>query len=143
MNKKKSNRVTGALLAAAASIAILGMTAGAQAPAPAPAPAAPAASQSALKGNAENGKKLYVTYACYSCHGSQGRAGGAAPAIVPVMSLDALIKYVRKPSGGMPPFTSKSGVTEQELADIHAYLASIPKDVDVKTIPLLQNLNTP
>jgi mono/diheme cytochrome c family protein len=150
MNKKNSNRVTRTLLAATASIAILGgLTAGAQAPgrapaAPAaPAAAAPAATQTTLKGNAENGKKLYVTYACYSCHGSQGRAGGAAPAIVPVMSVDALIKYVRKPTGGMPPFTSKSGVTEQELVDIHAYLATIPKDVDAKTIPLLQNLNTP
>ena len=29
-------------------------------------------------GNAENGKKLFVTYLCWSCHGSSGRAGGAA-----------------------------------------------------------------
>ena len=88
-------------------------------------------------GNAENGKKLFVTYLCWSCHGSSGRAGGAAPAITPsVRSAEDLIKYVRKPRGAMPPYTSKS-IGDRELTDIAAYLRTIPKDPDVKTIPLL------
>lgn len=92
---------------------------------------------SALTGNAENGKKLYVTYACWSCHGSNGRAGGAAPAITPsTRSAEDLIKYVRKPRGAMPPYTSKS-ISDRELADIAAFLKTIPKDPDPKTIPLL------
>src|SRR5213079_1987654 len=92
---------------------------------------------SANAGNAENGKKLFVTYLCWSCHGSSGRAGGAAPAITPsVRSAEDLIKYVRKPRGAMPPYTSKS-IGDRELTDIAAYLRTIPKDPDVKTIPLL------
>src|SRR5881296_4073999 len=92
---------------------------------------------SSLTGNAENGKKLYVTYFCWSCHGSLGRAGGAAPAITPsTRSADDLIKYVRKPRGPMPPYTSKS-ISDRELADIAAFLRTIPKDPDPKSIPLL------
>ena len=88
-------------------------------------------------GDAANGKKLFVTYLCWSCHGSNGRAGGAAPAITPsTRSAEDLIKYVRKPRGAMPPYTSKS-ISDRELSDIAAYLRTIPKDPDPKTIPLL------
>src|SRR5215470_2819542 len=88
-------------------------------------------------GNAENGKKLYVTYFCWSCHGSNGRAGGTGPAIAPsTRSAEDLIKYVRKPRGAMPPYTSKS-ISDRDLADIAAFLRTIPKDPDPKTIPLL------
>ncbi len=94
----------------------------------------PAAAQT---GDAANGKKLFVTYLCWSCHGSNGRAGGAAPAITPsTRSAEDLIKYVRKPRGAMPPYTSKS-ISDRELTDIAAYLRTIPKDPDPKTIPLL------
>jgi ubiquinol-cytochrome c reductase cytochrome c subunit len=96
-------------------------------------PAAPAAQT----GDAANGKKLFVTYLCWSCHGSNGRAGGAAPAITPsTRSAEDLIKYVRKPRGAMPPYTSKS-ISDRELSDIAAYLRTIPKDPDAKTILLL------
>jgi len=93
--------------------------------------------ESSLTGNAENGKKLFVTYFCWSCHGSNGRAGGAAPAITPsTRSGEDLIKYIRKPRGAMPPYTSKS-ISDREIADIAAFLRTIPKDPDPKTIPLL------
>ncbi|HYR83786.1 MAG TPA: cytochrome c [Terriglobia bacterium] len=114
------------LLAALALTLIATSATTAQTPAP--------ASQS---GNAENGKKLYVTYFCWSCHGSSGRAGGAAPAITPsARSADDLIKYIRKPRGAMPPYTSKS-ISDREIADIAAFLRTVPKDPDPKSIPLL------
>jgi len=114
------------LLLAAAIISLITSSAMAQTPAPA-----------ATAGNAENGKKLYVTYFCWSCHGSLGRAGGTAPAITPsTRSAEDLIKYVRKPRGAMPPYTSKS-ISDRELADIAAFLRTVPKDPDPKTIPLL------
>jgi len=98
---------------------------------------AQAPASSAVAGNAENGKKLYVTYFCWSCHGSNGRAGGTGPAIVPsTRSGEDLIKYVRKPRGPMPPYTSKS-ISDKDLTDIAAFLRSVPKDPDPKTIPLL------
>lgn len=76
---------------------------------------------------------------CYECHGreGQGAAQGAGPRIgPPLLSQDALTKYVRQPSGQMPPYTSKV-ISDQELADIFAYLQSRPKPAAGKGIPLL------
>jgi ubiquinol-cytochrome c reductase cytochrome c subunit len=107
--------------------AIAGMSSAATAQAP----------ESSLTGNAENGKKLFVTYFCWSCHGSNGRAGGTGPAITPsTRSAEDLIKYIRKPRGPMPPYTSKS-ISDKEIADIAAFMRTVPKDPDPKTIPLL------
>ena len=88
-------------------------------------------------GNAENGKKLFTSYGCYQCHGREGQGGAAGPRIAPrPIALTALIAYVRHPSGQMPPFTSKV-TPDSELADIHAFLRSIPEPPPVKSIPLL------
>jgi len=88
-------------------------------------------------GNAENGKKLFVKFGCYTCHGYQGQGGAAGARLAPrPIALAALIAYVRHPSGSMPPFTDKV-VTDAELTDIHAFLASVPAPPAVKDIPLL------
>jgi ubiquinol-cytochrome c reductase cytochrome c subunit len=85
--------------------------------------------------DADNGKKLYATIGCYECHGRVGQGGGAGPKLAPrPIPLQALVAYVRHPSGAMPPYTSKL-VTDAELADIHAFLATIPPPA--KDIPLL------
>jgi mono/diheme cytochrome c family protein len=91
----------------------------------------------AQDGNAENGKKLFSKFGCYECHGYQGQGGGAGAKLAPKpMSAPALIAYVRHPSGSMPPYTSKVA-SDPELADIRAYLASVPAPPPVKNIPLL------
>lgn len=95
--------------------------------------------EAVLAGNAEAGKKIFTKDGCYECHGreGQGAAQGAGPRIgPPLLSQDALIKYVRQPSGQMPPYTSKV-ISDQELADIFAYLQSRPKGTLGKDIPLL------
>ena len=96
-----------------------------------PAPKATAA------GNAENGKKLFTAYACYQCHGYLGQGSNAGARLAPKpLPLAAMIAYVRKPSGQMPPVTAKV-VSDAELADIRAYLDTVPAPPDVKTIKLL------
>jgi mono/diheme cytochrome c family protein len=95
--------------------------------------------ETVLAGNAEAGKKVFTKDGCYECHGheGQGAAQGAGPRIgPPMLSQDALIKYVRQPSGQMPPYTSKV-ISDQELADIFAYLQSRPKGTPGQDIPLL------
>jgi len=88
-------------------------------------------------GNAENGKKQFVKLGCYTCHGYQGQGGGAGAKLAPKpIAAAALIAYVRHPSGSMPPFTKKV-VSDEELIDIHAYLASVPAPPPAKDIPLL------
>jgi ubiquinol-cytochrome c reductase cytochrome c subunit len=100
-------------------------------------PAQKAAPASA--GNIENGKKLFTSYGCYECHGHHAEGSSAAgPRIGPnPISLSALIKYVRQPAGQMPPYTSKV-VSDAELADIHAFLQSLPQPPKADALPALK-----
>jgi mono/diheme cytochrome c family protein len=91
-----------------------------------------------LKGNAENGKRLFTAYGCYECHGRQGAGAAIAPRIgPPALSLAGVLRYVRAPTGQMPPYTSKV-VSDQDLADIYSYLKSFPAPPPSTTIPLLK-----
>lgn len=84
----------------------------------------------------EKGKALFIKQNCFRCHGTQGQ-GTAGPRLTPnPPSTEALIKYVRHPKGAMPEYCEKC-VSDEELTDIHAYLASIPPPPPVKDIPLL------
>ena len=103
------------------------------------APAQSEKSATAPAGNADNGKKIFTKDGCYECHGreGQGAAQGAGPRIgPPQLSFEAFTKYVHQPTGQMPPYTSKV-VSDQDLADIYAYLQSRPKATPSKDIPLL------
>ena len=89
------------------------------------------------KGSAENGKRIFSSYGCYQCHGFAAQGGGAGPRLAPrPMAFPAFSKYVRLPTRQMPPYTSKV-VSDQELADIFAFLSSIPPAPQANTIPLL------
>jgi len=102
----------------------------AQTPATAPDNAPP--------GNAETGKKLYVQYGCYQCHGYAAH-GGAGPRLAPrPLAFTALSSYIRQPKGEMPPYTTKV-LSEQQLADVYAFLRSVPPPPPVDSIPLLKS----
>ena len=90
-------------------------------------------------GNAETGKRLYTKYGCYECHGYEGQGSSLTgprlgPNPVPIASL---VRYVRKPTGEMPPYPDKV-VSDQDLADIHAFLKSLRSPAAAATIPLLK-----
>ena len=89
---------------------------------------------------AENGKRLFLRDGCYECHGYAGQGSRDGARIgPPVLNLQALIRYVRRPAGAMPAFTEKV-ISDQELTDIYAYLKSIPPPKPVKDIPLLNQI---
>jgi mono/diheme cytochrome c family protein len=97
---------------------------------------APTAADSA-QGNAENGKKLFAADGCYECHGRQGAGAAIAPRIgPPAITLAQVLRYVRAPTGQMPPYTAKV-VSDQDLTDIFTYLKSLPPPAQASTIPLL------
>jgi len=90
-------------------------------------------------GNAQNGKKNFTNDGCYECHGLQGQGAtqtGAARIGPPILPLESFMSYVRHPMNQMPPYTNKA-LSDQDLADIYAYLKSIPLPPKGKDIPLL------
>jgi ubiquinol-cytochrome c reductase cytochrome c subunit len=88
-----------------------------------------------LDGNADTGRQLFVRFGCYQCHGRVGQGSSAGARLAPApISLAAFTRYVRQPRGEMPPYTAKV-VTDQELADIHAYLRSVPRPPAVASLP--------
>ena len=97
--------------------------------------AAPA--QTTPRGDAPNGRKIYVSYGCYQCHGYQGQGSNAGPRLAPnPFPYLAFANQVRQPRARMPAYTMNL-VSNQELADMHAYLLTIPKARAVADIPLL------
>jgi mono/diheme cytochrome c family protein len=92
----------------------------------------------ASSGNVENGKKLFLSDGCYECHGRQAQGGAAGPRLGPgPLPLAAILKYVRQPSGQMPPYTPKV-ISDADLADVYAYLQSLPQPPKPDSIPALK-----
>ena len=105
----------------------------AQTPAPGtgagPAQAAPA-------GNAENGKKLFMERGCFQCHNTVGQ-GGEGPRLAPrPISFAAFTKELRQPRDQMPPYTAKV-MSDKDVADIYAFLLTVPAPPAVTGIPIL------
>src|SRR5262245_66443989 len=117
------------ILSTVAGLVVVGV---ANAPAQQPAPSAPS-------GNAKAGQALFLKIGCYQCHGSEGQGGAAGPRIgrSPMLAFRAFVGYVRAPRGEMPPYTEKV-LAEKDLADIYAYLSSLPPPPALDSIPLLK-----
>jgi ubiquinol-cytochrome c reductase cytochrome c subunit len=98
----------------------------------------PSSSTAAPPGNSENGKKIFSSYGCYQCHGYEAQGGVGARLAPKPIAFTIFSKYVRQPTGEMPPYTSKV-VSDKELADIYSFLQSIQGPKPVNSIPLLNN----
>lgn len=91
----------------------------------------------AFAADVEKGKAGYVKHGCWQCHGFVGQGGIAGPKLAPQpMPLPAMNAFVRNTRGAMPPYM-EAVLSNGDLADIHAYLQSIPMATDYKSIPLL------
>jgi cytochrome c2 len=103
------------------------------------APARPVSPQAAPAGNADMGKKSFVSYGCYQCHGYEAQGSSATgPRLGPrPLAFAQLSKYVRAPTGQMPPYTAKV-LPDADLANIYAFLQSRPAPPPVDDIPLLK-----
>jgi len=90
-------------------------------------------------GNVENGKQLFLRNGCYQCHGTVGQGGLAGARLAQTkLTLEYFTKYVRNPApGNMPPYRIKV-MSDQELADVFAYVQSVPPPVPAADIPILK-----
>lgn len=90
------------------------------------AAAAPALAQAQLIGEPARGAPLFADkYNCYACHGFDAQTGERR--LVPLnYTQDGFIAFVQKsPLPQMPAFAD---VPAQDLADIYAYIRSLPAD---------------
>jgi len=101
-----------------------------------------ALAQDAPPGNAANGKKVYLAQGCFTCHGRAGQGGalnGPAPSLAKTeMPFDGFAAQLREPANDMPAY-SKALLSDQDIADIYAYVESLPGRRSPKDIPLLNN----
>jgi ubiquinol-cytochrome c reductase cytochrome c subunit len=94
--------------------------------------------QASLAGNMANGERLYVQVGCYQCH---GLAGQGALTTGPRVSRTAFsyrdfLAQLRHPVNQMPPYEA-AVLSDQDAADLYAYLRQMPPPRDPKSIPLL------
>lgn len=81
------------------------------------------------------GKRLFLKNGCYQCHGQSGLAGARLSQIK--LSQAAFTAYVRNPPpSGMPPYRAKV-MSDQELADVWAYIRTSPEPPPASSIPIL------
>ena len=93
----------------------------------------------AVAADASKGKQAFTKYGCWQCHGTVGQGGAAGPKIAPdPLPLEAMSAFIRNSNRTMPPYREQV-LPNEDLADIHAYLASVPKPPDYKTIPILND----
>ena len=93
-------------------------------------------------GDAQKGKVAYIKYGCWQCHdfageGSIATSGGKVLGRT-AQSLDAFKTFVRTTNGAMPPYRP-AVLSDDELADIYAYLQSLPQPKAASDIPLLND----
>ncbi len=93
------------------------------------------------KGDAARGQKVYQDKWCHSCHGTVGQGGdrGAGPRIAPnPFPWEAFAHQTRRPRSSMPRYPVEV-LSDQELADIYAYVSSIKPGPSAKDIPALKD----
>jgi len=91
-------------------------------------------------GSAERGHNWYVKYQCYTCHGTVGQGGerGAGPKLAPnPFPWAGFEMQVRTPRQDMPAYR-KEHLSDQELADIYAYVRSVKPPAAAANTPLLK-----
>ena len=101
-----------------------------------------AQAQDAPPGDAANGKRLYLTDGCFTCHGRSGQ-GGAYNSPAPILAktalpFDGFKGQIRNPVNDMPAF-SDALLSDKDIADIFAFVQSLPGRGSAKDIAILNN----
>ena len=104
--------------------------------------ATPVSAQDAPPGDVANGQQVYLADGCFMCHGRSGQGGaynGPAPALAKTqMPFDGFKNQLRNPVDDMPAY-SEAVMSDQQIANIYAFVQSLAGRSDPKSIPLLNN----
>jgi mono/diheme cytochrome c family protein len=98
--------------------------------------------QDAPPGDAGSGKRLYLADGCFTCHGRSGQGGafnGPVPSLAATeMPFDGFKGQLREPANDMPAY-STAVLSDQEIADMYAFVQSLPGARSAKDISILNN----
>ena len=101
-----------------------------------------AQAQNEPHGDAANGKRIYLAVGCFTCHGRSGQGGalnGPAPILASTeLAFDGFKGQIRDPSNDMPAY-SDAVLSDKDVADVYAYVKSLPGARSPKDIPILNN----
>ncbi|HXI99981.1 MAG TPA: c-type cytochrome [Micropepsaceae bacterium] len=98
-----------------------------------------AAAQDTPKGDPKTGLANFQRYGCYTCHGivGQGTLRDGPRINAAAIGYQAVLTQLRTPRYEMPAYTAVQ-IPDTGVADIYAYLTTLPKPPDPKTLKQLQ-----
>jgi len=103
---------------------------------------AAARAQDAPSGDAANGKRLYLADRCFTCHGRSGQGGAyntPAPLLAhTAMPFEGFKGQIRDPINDMPAYPATI-LSDKDVADIYAFVQSLPGPASPKDFPILNN----
>jgi mono/diheme cytochrome c family protein len=101
-----------------------------------------ALAQDAPPGDAIEGKRLYLAVGCFTCHGRSGQGGamnGPAPVLAKTqMPFEGFKGQLRSPVNDMPAYSEKV-MSDKQVADIYAFVESLPGPRSTKDMKIFDN----
>lgn len=101
-----------------------------------------ARARDAPKGDAAEGKRLFLADGCFLCHGRAGEGGamnGPAPILAKTeMPYEGFAAQLRHPINDMPAYSEKI-MSDQQIADIYAYVQSLSGRLPLKDATILND----
>jgi mono/diheme cytochrome c family protein len=101
---------------------------------------APAVNLNLPEGDAKRGETYYAKYGCWECHGYTGQTGNGARLATTALNANGFVNYIRKPRTNQMPLYSAKVISDQDGADLFAYIKTFKKPPEAKDLPLLQQI---
>jgi mono/diheme cytochrome c family protein len=97
-----------------------------------------ASGQAAPQGDAKAGQQTFLSIGCWECHGQSAQGGAiTGPRLAhTALPFAAVLQQLRVPQNQMPPYEA-AVVSDADVANIYAWLESLPAPQTAGSIPLL------
>ena len=90
--------------------------------------------------SAARGRQLFMTVGCVHCHGSAGQGSNSGTRLAPdPLPAEAIATFIRAPNTQMPAY-SAAVLSDADVADIAAFLRTVPAAKPADEIPALRAL---
>jgi len=96
----------------------------------------------AQQGDPARGMTVWAQKNCKSCHGTMGEGRYAGPRAGDGFTAEQWINQVRNPRSMMPAFRPDQ-VSDQEVADMNAYMQTLPKPASFTPVPSIAQPGDP